>query len=80
MKSEFILGDVLEKLQIFNPIVIYVDDKLVWDDCKSKEEGWIPYDIAIEKLTDRWYKTVRRVDIKVTEFHHTLIEIFTAEA
>ena len=80
MKSEFILGDVLEKLQIFNPIVIYVDDKLVWDDCKSKEEGWIPYDIAIEKLTNRWYKTVRRVDIKVTEFHHTLIEIFTTEA
>ena len=45
-----------------------------------KEGGWIPYDIAIEKLTDRWYKTVRRVDIKVTEFHHTLIEIFTTEA
>lgn len=80
MKSEFILGDVLEKLQMFNPIVIYVDDKLVWDDCKSKEEGWIPYDLAIEKLTNRWYKTVRRVDIKVTEFHHTLIEIFTTEA
>jgi hypothetical protein len=80
MKSEFILGDVLEKLQIFNPIVIYIDDKLIWDDCKSKEEGWIPYDLAIEKLTDRWSKTVRRVDIKVTEFHHTLIEIFTTEA
>ena len=80
MKSEFILGDVFEKLQTFNPIVIYVDDKLIWDDCKSKEEGWIPYDLAIEKLTDRWYKTVRRVDIKVTEFHHTLIEIFTMEA
>ena len=80
MKSEFILVDVLEKLQTFNPIVIYVDDKLVWDDCKSKDEGWIPYDIAIEKLTNRWYKTVRRVDIKVTEFHHTLIEIFTTEA
>lgn len=80
MKSEFILGDVFEKLQTFNPIVIYVDDKLIWDDCKSKEEGWIPYDLAIEQLTDRWYKTVRRVDIKVTEFHHTLIEIFTTEA
>lgn len=80
MKSEFILGDVFDKLQTFNPIVIYVDDKLIWDDCKSKEEGWIPYDLAIEKLTDRWYKTVRRVDIKVTEFHHTLIEIFTTEA
>ena len=80
MKSEFILGDVFEKLQTFNPIVIYVDDKLIWDDRKSKEEGWIPYDLAIEKLTDRWYKTVRRVDIKVTEFHHTLIEIFTMEA
>lgn len=80
MKSEFILGDVFEKLQIFNPIVIYVDDKLIWDDCKSKEEGWIPYDLAIEKLTDRWYKTVRRVDIKVIEFHHTLLEIFTTEA
>lgn len=80
MKSKFILGDVFEKLQTFNPIVIYVDEKLVWDDCKSKEDGWIPYDLAIEKLTDRWYKTVRRVDIKVTEFHHTLIEIFTTEA
>lgn len=80
MKSDFILGDVFEKLQTFNPIVIYVDDKLIWDDCKSKEEGWIPYSLAIEKLTDRWYKTVRRVDIKVTEFHHTLIEIFTTEA
>jgi hypothetical protein len=80
MKSEFILGDVFEKLQTFNPIVIYVDDKLIWDDRKSKEEGWIPYDLAIEKLTDRWYKTVRRVDIKVIEFHHTLLEIFTTEA
>lgn len=79
MKSEFILGDVLEKLTVFNPIVIYVDDKLIWDDCRTIEEGWISYDTAIEKLVDG-RKTVRRVDIKVTEFHHTLIEIFTVEA
>ena len=80
MKNEFVLGDVLEKLRVFNPIVIYVDGELIWDDCKSKEDGWIPYDLAIEKLTDRWHKTVRRVDIKVIELHHTLLEIFTTKA
>lgn len=80
MRSEFILGDVLGKLQVFNPIVIYVNNKLIWDDRRPKEEGWIPYDLAIEGLIDCWHKTVRRVDIKVIEFHHTLLEIFTTEA
>ena len=79
MKSEFILGDVLSKIQTFNPIIIYIDDKLVWDDCRSIEEGWISYDKALEKYGDVWHKTVRRVDIKVTEFHHSLVEIFTVE-
>ena len=79
MKSEFILGDVLSKVQTFNPIIIYIDDKLVWDDCRSIEEGWISYDRAIEQYGDIWQKTVRRVDIKVTEFHHSLVEIFTVE-
>ena len=79
MKSEFILGDVLSKIQGFSPIIIYIDDKLVWDDCRSIEEGWISYDRAIEQYGDIWQKTVRRVDIKVTEFHHSLVEIFTVE-
>ena len=79
MKSDFILGDVLIKLQAFNPIIIYIDDKLVWDDCRSIEEGWISYDQALEQYGDIWHKTVRRVDIKVTEFHHSLVEIFTVE-
>lgn len=79
MKSEFILGDVLSKVQSFSPIIIYIDDKLVWDDCRSIEEGWISYDRAIEQYGDIWQKTVRRVDIKVTEFHHSLVEIFTVE-
>ena len=35
MKSDFLLGDVLINVQEFNPIVIYIDDKLVWDDKKS---------------------------------------------
>ncbi len=79
MKSEFILGDVLSKIQGFSPIIIYIDDKLVWDDCRSIEEGWISYDRAIEQYGDIWQKTVRRVDIKVIEFHHSLVEIFTVE-
>lgn len=79
MQSEFLLGAVLSKVQAFNPIIIYIDDKLVWDDCRSLEEGWISYDRAIEQYGDIWQKTVRRVDIKVIEFHHSLVEIFTVE-
>lgn len=79
MKSEFVLGDVLNKLQVFNPVTIYIDDKLVWDDNKAIDEGWISYEEALEKYGKIWNKTVRRVDIKVTEFHHSLIEIFTVE-
>ena len=79
MKSDFLLGDVLIDIQEFNPITIYIDDKLVWDDKKSIEEGWISYEKALENYGDIWHKTVRRVDIKVTEFHHSIVEIFTVE-
>ena len=79
MKSDFLLGDVLINVQEFNPIVIYIDDKLVWDDKKSIDDGWISYEKALENYGDIWHKTVRRVDIKVTEFHHSIVEIFTVE-
>lgn len=79
MKSDFLLGDVLIDVQEFNPIVIYIDDKLVWDDKKSIDDGWISYEKALENYGDIWHKTVRRVDIKVTEFHHSIVEIFTVE-
>ena len=79
MKSDFLLGDVLIDVQEFNPIVIYIDDKLVWDDKKSIDDGWISYEKALENYGDIWHKTVRRVDIKVTEFHHSVVEIFTVE-
>ena len=79
MKSDFLLGDVIIDVQEFNPIVIYIDDKLVWDDKKSIDDGWISYEKALENYGDIWHKTVRRVDIKVTEFHHSVVEIFTVE-
>ena len=79
MKSNFILADVLQKLQVFNPIVIYIDDKLIWDDRKSHEDGWIPYNSAIENYGETWSKTVRHIDIKMIECHHTMLEIFTVE-
>lgn len=79
MKSDFLLGDVLIDVQEFNPIVVYIDDKLVWDDKKSIDDGWISYEKALENYGDIWHKTVRRVDIKVTEFHHSIVEIFTVE-
>ena len=80
MKSEFLLGDVLINVQEFNPIVIYIDDQLIWDDKKSIDEGWIPYDRALENYGDIWNKTVRRVDIKVVEFHHSVVEIYTTRS
>ena len=77
MKSEFILGDVLNQLQYFQPIAIYIDDKLIWNDNKSIDEGWISYDSALEKYKKLWSATVCRVDIKVVEFHHSILEIYT---
>lgn len=80
MKSDFLLGNVLINIQKFNPITIYIDEKLVWDDHKSMEEGWISYEKALEKYGDIWNKTVRRVDIKIVEFHHSLVEIYTTRS
>ena len=79
MKSEFVLCDVLNKLQYFQPTAIYIDDKLIWDDNKSVDEGWIPYDRALRKYGDTYSKTVRHIDIKVVDFHHSIIEIFTTD-
>ena len=59
MKSDFLLGDVLINVQEFNPITIYIDDKLVWDDKKSIDEGWISYEKALEKYGDIWNKIGR---------------------
>jgi hypothetical protein len=78
-KSEFILGDVLNKLQYFQPIEIYIDDKLIWDDNRFVGQDWIPYDQAIKEYGDIWSTTVRRVDIKVVHFHYSVIEIFTTK-
>jgi hypothetical protein len=78
MKSEFILGDVLNKLQYFQPTKIYIDDKLIWDDDKDINDGWISYDVALSKYAkDLWISSVRRVDIKVIDFHHSIVDIFT---
>lgn len=77
MKSEFVLGDVLNRLQYFQPTVLYIDNKLVWDDNKALDKDWISYDQALRKYGDIWSKTVRHVDIKVIDFHHSLIEIYT---
>lgn len=79
MKSEFVLGDVLARLQYFNPTAIYIDDRLIWDDNKSVDEGWIPYDHALRKYGDIDGKTVRHIDIKVVDFHHSIIEIYTTD-
>ena len=79
MKSEFVLGDVLEELQYFNPIAIYIDEKLIWDDNKTLEEGWVPYSIALDEYGEIWYKDVRRVDVKVVECHHSILEIYTTD-
>ena len=78
MTSEFILGDVLNNLQYFQPTTIYIDDKLIWDDHKSIDEDWISYDAALNKYAkDLRVVSVRRVDIKVIDFHHSILEIFT---
>lgn len=78
MTSEFILGDVLNNLQYFQPTKVYIDDKLIWDDHKAIDEGWISYDVALNKYAkDLWTCSVRRVDIKVIDFHHSILEIFT---
>ena len=78
MTSEFILGDILNNLQYFQPTTIYIDHKLIWDDHKSIDEGWISYDAALNKYAkDLWVVSVRRVDIKVIDFHHSILEIFT---
>jgi hypothetical protein len=79
MKSEFVLCGVLARLQYFNPTAIYIDDKLIWDDNKSVAEGWIPYDYALRKYGDTCAKTVRHIDIKVVDFHHTILEIYTTD-
>ena len=79
MKSEFVLCDVLARLQYFNPTAIYIDDKLIWDDNKSVDEGWIPYDRALRKYGDTENKTVRHIDIKVVDFHHSILEIYTTD-
>lgn len=79
MKSEFVLCDVLARLQYFNPTAIYIDDKLIWDDNKPVDEGWIPYDRALKKYGDTRSKTVRHIDIKVVDFHHSILEIYTTD-
>ena len=79
MKSEFVLCDVLARLQYFNPTAIYIDDKLIWDDNKSVDEGWIPYDRALRKYGDTCSRTVRHIDIKVVDFHHSILEIYTTD-
>ena len=78
MKSEFILGDVLENLQYFQPIAIYINGKLLWDDNKPVED-WISYEEALTQYSGVLQKHVRRVDVKVVEFHHSIIEIFTTD-
>ena len=75
-RSEISLDEALRKILVFNPIKIYYNRKLIWDDTLDVE-NWVPLDESInilKKLCLHYNKIIiTDIKIKIVEFHHSVI-------
>lgn len=73
-RSEIGLDEALRKILVFNPIKIYYNRKLIWDDTLDIK-NWISLDRSINIFKKLHYNKIIITDIKIkiVEFHHSII-------
>lgn len=79
-QSEISLMDAIDiALHNYNPIKIYYNNKLIWDDTLSLDEGWMTPNKAIEKfkLEHKWWDhiVVNSIKINIVEWHHSVVNL-----
>ena len=76
--SEITLQEALDRIQCWLPVQIWIDGKLEWDDNLAVDGDWIPYDTWLKYIDPMLYfSPISSVDIEVTDFHHSIIQIYT---
>jgi hypothetical protein len=78
MQSEIGFMEALNDiLRSYGPVKIYYNNKLIWDDDLSLDEGWITLYEAIEKFkasNPKWDKIkVHSIKIDIVQFHHSIV-------
>lgn len=75
--SEISLDEALRKILAFNPIKIYYNKKLVWDDDKLDIENWVLLEESmnmLKKLCLPYNKIIiTDIKIKIVEHHHSIV-------
>lgn len=75
--------DFMEALRIashnFGAIKVYYNNKLIWDDGLSWNEGWIPLKEAIEQFKQKYpmweHIRVNSIKINVVDWHHSIVRL-----
>lgn len=71
------LEEALNNILLWRPIKIYLDNKIIFDDDLELGNGWIPYDMAIRDLNLN--TLIAKVEIEITQFHHSIINIYSLD-
>lgn len=75
--SNMTIEEAIDAAMLFNPIKIYYNRKIVWDDDLSEDKGWVNFDSAVKSFKSRCKDydkiVVTNVKIKIVHFHHSIV-------
>ena len=71
LNSSITINDLYQSIDALNPIIIYIDNKKVWDDNN--------YDITPEDYYNIFTsdEIVTKFEVEFCQFHHSIISIHT---
>lgn len=75
--SNISIEEAIDAAMLFNPVKIYYNRKIVWDDDLSEDKGWVKFESALKsfKSSCKDYDkiVITDVKIKIVYFHHSIV-------
>ena len=75
--SNMSIEEAIDASMMFNPVKIYYNRKIVWDDDLSEDKGWVKFDAAVKSFKSNCKNydniVITDVKIKIVHFHHSIV-------
>lgn len=81
--SDLTLEQAIEKISTFNPIKIYYNNDILWDDDVEIDDEFVTFEKAFSLFThvNKNWKDIRifNIEIQIVDFHHSIIYLYGKE-